>query len=119
MKIPKRNLVQQPKSGVTVKYPVYYAPATASYQTVFDFLDKEPPGIGCEYFEWKNYIIISYYERLGTKFDRKLLVVKGDYEICHELQDEGLSGFASGAFFLLNDLLVFIKNGNQINGIEL
>lgn len=101
-----------------IHYPVYYAPGSRSYLTVMDFLNMES-GIGCEYFEWQDYIIISYYRRLKTKFERKLLVLKGDVEIYHQVQDEDLKGFASGSFFVVNGLLVFIENGNQINGIAL
>lgn len=103
----------------TVHNPVFFSATSDNMKIVNDFLAIEPSGVGCEYLEIKNYIIISYYIRLDRKFERKLLVLKDDHELYHEVQDTDMAGYASGAFFLFNHLLVFIKNGNQINGLEL
>ncbi|MEQ8473185.1 MAG: DUF4905 domain-containing protein [Marinoscillum sp.] len=99
--------------------PVYYHPGTESYEMVAGYLNLDQKDVGCEYFELEESIIISYYVRLGTKFERKLLVIKGDNEIYHNVVDKDLEGFASGGFFLLNDLVVFIENGYKINAIKI
>ncbi|MEQ8583264.1 MAG: DUF4905 domain-containing protein [Marinoscillum sp.] len=102
-----------------VRYPVYYAPGSEHFNLVKEFLEVDEAPQGFEYDEYGEYIIISYYERLGTKFDRKLLVMQGDVELYHEVVDTGLNGYASGSFFTFKNLLVFIQNGNQIHAIEL
>ena len=99
-------------------FPAHYAPDSDSFRTVFEFLELEPPEVGCEYLEWEEYIIISYYIRLVRNFERKLLVLKGDREIYHQIQDEDLSGFASEAFFIMDRFLIFIEKGNQVNAIS-
>ena len=104
-----------------VSDPFYFSPGSEGMDLVQQFLDSEPSGLGCEYLEEGNYIIISYYVRstTGTNFSRMLLVLNGDDELYHEVQDVSLDGFAAGAFFVWNGLLIFIKNGKQINGIQL
>lgn len=117
--LPGGYFTQASESVGVVIHPAYFSPSSENIQVVLDFLGTEASGLGCEYLERDAYIIISYYVRLDRKFDRKLLVLKGDVELYHEIQDEGLDGYASGAFFVFNNLLVFIKKGNQIHGIEL
>jgi len=105
--------------GKPIDDPLVYQPGTSGFKTIEEFLALDLPQIGIEYLEYKNYIIIGYYERLGTKFERKLLVMKGDAEIYHETVDTDLKGFASGSFFVFNNLLIFIHNSHQIHAIEL
>ncbi|RED97499.1 uncharacterized protein DUF4905 [Marinoscillum furvescens DSM 4134] len=113
------EIVDVPKVNEDLDEPVYYAPGSDSHSLVFDFLSKESSPVGCEYFEINNYIIISYYERSDSKFDRMLLVLKSGEEILHDRIDSKMSGFAAGGFFIFDGLLVYVKNGNEINGIEL
>lgn len=114
-----RSGVKSMEHGVKLERPVFYSPKSDGMKVVLEYLDLGPEGFGCEYLERADYIIISYYLRCNRKFQRKLLVIKGDDELYHQIQDDNLEGFASGAFFIFNDLLIFIKNGNQINGIEI
>lgn len=83
------------------------------HKTVSTFLSLELP-LSCEYLEWKDKIIISYYIRSGNAFDRYLLVLdNGDKEwkVC---QDKQMKGFSPGAFFVFNDQLIFIKDRNEV-----
>lgn len=106
-------------TGYKLKFPEIFRPGSESLQLVDTFLQKSNSEVGCEYFEEGDIIIISYYLRLETKFQRKLLLIKEGQEYYHVTQDKSLDGFASGAFFVFENMLVFIKNGNQINGVEL
>ncbi len=99
--------------------PVYYPSGSESCQLVERYLEKESSGIGCEYFEKEDFIIICYYDRLGTKFDRWLQVIKNEQNLFSSKIDEQMEGFASGGFFILDNLLVFIENGKKINVIEI
>lgn len=102
-----------------LKNPVYFHPGTQSHDMVMEYLQLDEKNIGCEYFEEGSSIIISYYVRLGTKFERKLLVIHNEEEIYHAVVDEQVDGFASGGFFLYERIVVFIENGYKINAIEL
>lgn len=119
-KIKKNYALTQHSNGafLDLKSPVYYSNGSESCQLVEEYLELTSSGIGCEYLEEEELIIICYYVRLGTKFDRWLKVIKGGEEIYHEKIDQELNGFASGSFFLFDKLLVFIENGKKLNGIE-
>ena len=110
---------EYPDAGHVMQSPVYYHSGSESCELVERFLDITSSGLGCEYFEQHDFIIICYYVRLGTKFDRWLKVIKDEQELYHQKIDSEMDGYASGGFFLLNRLLVFIENQNKINGIEL
>ena len=102
-----------------MRSPVYYPSGSESCQLVEEFLDIPASGLGCEYLEEGDFIIICYYVRLGTKFDRWLMVIKSECEIYHSRIDREMDGFASGGFFVLDRLLVFIENRIKIHGVEL
>lgn len=114
------NLDLKPnETEVKTVYPAYFAPGSESHALVMQFVEAGADELGCEYFEGDEYIIICYYQRLGTKYLRKLLVLKGETELYSGLVDSNLEGYASGGFFIVNNLLVFVENGNQINAIKL
>ena len=105
--------------NLILRSPVYYKAGSESCELVEQFLETEPSGLGCEYYEEEDFIIICHYVRLGTKFDRWITVIKeGEIYYASKI-DEQLEGFASGGFFILNNVLVFIENSKKINGIEL
>lgn len=111
--------VDQVPEQYELSEPVYYAPDSESHQLVFEFLGMDAVPLGCEYFERGDHIIIGYYQRSGTKFDRLLMVLHKGEALFHEKIDEGMNGFASGSFFVFDQLMVYVKNGKEINGIEL
>ena len=99
--------------------PSYYDQESAGFELVKELLSDQSPELGCEYLEWKNFIIISYYIRSGKEFVRNLLLVKDENEWMDITIDKEIKGFAPGAFFLYNDLLVYIVEQNKINAIKL
>jgi hypothetical protein len=108
----------RPKTEVSVMYPVFCPPQSETFELVREYLAAEPV-LGLEYLESNDCIIISYYVRSDAKFDRRLLLIKGEQEVFHQVQDENLDGYASGAFLILSDYLIFVSNSNQINGIKI
>lgn len=104
---------------VALNYPQFYSENSEGFQMISEYLNFKEIHFGCEYLEYEENIIICYFERLGTKFVRKLLVIAGDSEIYHEPIDVGLEGYASGGFFVYNNVLFFIQNSNQLHGIQL
>lgn len=121
--IKKHELITQISSEInssnpSVGFPVFEAEGSETFVLVTEYLNKEL-SIGVEYYEVEECIIFSYYVRSGAKFDRKLVMIKDGVELVHSIQDKGLSGYASGAFFIMSGYLIFISNSNQINGIKI
>ncbi|MFY0601527.1 MAG: DUF4905 domain-containing protein [Cyclobacteriaceae bacterium] len=110
--------MKEPVELRNATHPVFYSEGSDSFDLAKTFLDQEI-FLGVEYWEGRNHIIISYYIRSGAKFDRKLLVLREEEEYVDLILDKGLEGFASGAFLIISDYLVFIQGSNQINGIKL
>lgn len=106
------------QSESVVFYPLFYPETSETFTLASEYLKKEL-ALGVEYFEQGETIIISYYQRSGSKFERLLVLIESGHEVFHELIDESLTGYASGAFFIANEYLIFITNGNQINGIKI
>lgn len=108
-----------PHSPVHWRMPVFYAPGTENAEVVRQFLEQEQNGVGYEYLEHTDFIIISYYERNGSSFRRKLLVMKEGKVRHHEVQNQEIKGFAQGSFMLAGSLLIFIQNDTDIHAISL
>ncbi|MEP5613537.1 MAG: hypothetical protein ABJP45_14895 [Cyclobacteriaceae bacterium] len=100
-------------SELAIVQPSVYEPQSDYFKMVSDFLGLDL-GCSCEYLEWSDKIILSYYLRSGKVFDRQLLVLHEGKKVLKELQDVEMKGFASGAFFVLNHKLFFVKNRNEI-----
>ncbi len=103
--------VDFPQNSLT--YPHIYDHGTAYYQTVMDFLAVESP-LACEYLEWEDKIIISYYLRSDNGFERYLLLLKDGQKVWKVKQDQLMKGFSSGAFFVFQNQLIFIKDLNEV-----
>ncbi len=101
-------------------FPLQFDRGSSSHHMVADFLETEPEKLpSVEYLEYQDHIIICYYVRLGTKFARKLLILKGDSELCHLVIDEEMSGFAAGSFFVQDQTLIYVEKSRFLNGIIL
>ncbi|MEO1255006.1 MAG: hypothetical protein AAFY41_08985 [Bacteroidota bacterium] len=95
------------------KYPQVYEHNSAYHKTVIEFLSLDTP-LSCEYFEWGDKIIISYYLRSDTGFERYLLVLKEGKKLWKVKQDHSMKGFSPGAFFVFQNQLIFIKDLNEV-----
>lgn len=102
-----------PAIAVDAIKPSIYELGTPYHKTVSNFLSLEIP-CSCEYLEIGNKIIMSYYLRSGKKLDRFLLLLEDGKKVIKEVQDSGVHGFAPGAFFAIDDKLLFVKNRNEI-----
>lgn len=109
-----KEIDQLPQSATSMMiYPEVYEHGTSYHKTVNEFLSFEQP-LGCEYLEIKDYIIISYYLRSENGFDRQLLCLKNGEKVWKVQQDVEMKGMAIGAFFVLNEQLIFIKDRNEV-----
>ena len=93
--------------------PYVYEHESDYFNTVKEFLGLDLP-LSCEYLELGDKIIISYYLRSENGFDRFLLILKGGEKELKIRQDQRMKGFSPGAFFVIDDQLVFIKDQNEI-----
>lgn len=93
--------------------PQLYENGTPYHQTVSEFMSLELP-LACEYLELDEYIIISYYLRSENSFDRFLLCMKDGEKVWKVKQDVGMKGFSPGAFFVLNQQLIFVRERNEV-----
>ena len=102
-----------PYKKVAIQYPFLYGQGSDHFKTVCEYLGLALP-LSCEYMETGGKIILSYYLRSANGFDRYLLLLENGEKVWKELQDSGTKGFASGAFFVLDNNLFFVKNKNEI-----
>lgn len=109
----KNKREQAPKIETFFEHPNIYEHGSEYFKTVCDFLSLELP-LSCEYLEWKNKIIISYYLRSDNGFDRFLLLLNDGEKEWKIKQDSQMKGFSPGAFFVHKDNLIFIKDRNEV-----
>jgi hypothetical protein len=100
-------------AGERTLLPIIYEHGSEHHQTVADFLSLELP-LSCEYLEWDDKIIISYYLRSGKEFERFLLLLKDGTKEWKIVQDDSMKGFSPGAFFVFKNQLIFIKDQNEV-----
>lgn len=108
-----KTYVEGVETGENLTHPFTYEHGSEYFKTVAAFLSLELP-LSCEYLEWDDKIIISYYLRSGNGFDRYLLLLKDGEKQWKVTQDEGMKGFSPGAFFVFEDQLIFIKDRNEV-----
>lgn len=107
------DVARIPDLEVEIMSPYLYEVGTEYHQITSTFLSLSLP-LSCEYLEFKGNIIMSYYIRSGKVYDRYILIIKEGKKVFKEKQDTGIAGFAAGAFFGLNNSIIFIKNRNEI-----
>ena len=110
-----KDIIEEPKEGKNdaLRYPYIYEHGSEYFKTVIDFLSVDSP-LSCEYLEWEDKIIISYYLRSGNKFERHLILLKDGQKVWKLKQDGEINGFSSGAFFVFQNQLIFIKDLNEV-----
>ncbi|WP_424961714.1 hypothetical protein [Ekhidna sp.] len=99
--------------SIHTRHPEIYEHGSDYFDIVSKFLALELP-VSCEYLEWQNKIIISYYLRSANGFDRYLLLLKNGEKEWKVKQDQEMKGFSSGAFFVFDNQLIFIKDRNEV-----
>ncbi len=99
--------------------PVVFEEGSSSYEVVKEYFSGQEIGPLVDYLEVNNCIIICYYLRSEKELARKLVVIREEEEIYHEILDHKMEGMAPEGFFVFNNYLVFIVERKQINAIEL
>lgn len=109
----RTDVSELPFFEIDLKQPSIYEHGSSYHKTVGDFLALELP-VSCEYLEWNDKIIISYYLRSGNGFDRFILLLQDGEKVWKVKQDEEMRGFSSGSFFVFQEQLIFIKDRNEV-----
>lgn len=106
-------LKNQPEIAHNAVEPFLYEMESDHHKTVSQFLSLELT-TSCEYMEFDDYIIISYYLRSEKGFDRFLLLLKAGQKLWRVKQDGNMKGFASGSFFVVRNTLIFVRERNEV-----
>lgn len=107
-----------PGENKNLRYPFHYIETQPHFETVKQFIiqyTNTKPVQGCEYLEYKNLILISYYIQESSALANYLLVIDMEGQLyLQEALDKRLSQIGLGTFFIANDKLVLIKEKNQL-----
>jgi hypothetical protein len=98
--------------------PMVFPAGSDNFATVQLFLSEEIVS-QVEYLELKAVIISSYCLPSGKGLTRALLVLKEEKTFYQTTLDTEMEGAAPGAFFVLENFLIFIVERKQINAIKL
>ncbi|MEM9325809.1 MAG: hypothetical protein AAGA85_09140 [Bacteroidota bacterium] len=99
-------------------YPQFYQAGSTSFQLVADYLweHKVKAVAGAEYTEWRDLIVVGYYQAVGDLLDRHLLALDREgVAVLHEKIDTGMQGVVFESFFTFTEYLVFVKERKELN----
>jgi len=114
--------MKEPKAKLP-DFPQFYSPDHAYFDMVRTFC-KQKLNIeivqGCDYLEFKEGLIISYYCKSEQFLKNELVIINSGFEIVfrEELGDQ-LDGISEDTFFILYNKLFFIKERKQLFSYEL
>lgn len=99
-------------------FPFQYTEKQPYFETVKQFIiqyTNTKPVLGCEYAEYQNLILISYYIHERSALANYLLVIDKEGQLyLQDMLDKNLNQIGLGTFFIANDKLVLIKEKNQL-----
>ena len=105
--------IDEPDISYPLLSPFHYGEDSAHFKTISQFLTQKA-GIdlvgSCEYLEHEGFIFIACHEKQNEGFCLSLLVFDDQGQLLwNQLLDERLKGLASGAFFIVDDRLIFVE----------
>ena len=98
--------------------PTLYLSESPDFPLFQQFIDQKIV-LGCEYQEYGNKIIMSYYLQVSNEYIRRLRILVDRKAVYDEVQDYGLKGFAPGSFFTFKNRLIFAQNKKEFNIYEI
>ncbi|MTI30183.1 DUF4905 domain-containing protein [Cytophagales bacterium RKSG123] len=106
------------QTNTKTDFPIHYTEENAYFQNFSEFLESKlyiKAVKACDYLEYGNKIIISYYSIEKENLANFIVVFdESGQQLLHEKLDENLEGVGMDTFFRTNDQLIFIKNKTQI-----
>lgn len=113
-----QDIENETNGNDSVNVPIFYDVENEHFKEFQEFVVSElnvHPQLGCDYLEYNDYIILSYYVRSSNGFDCFLLVVDPGGEIRSvDLLEKQLTGQIGKPYFIVGDNLFFIKNKSEI-----
>ncbi len=101
-----------------IQFPVFYGHDVDHFAEFREFIQRElnvDPQLGCDYMEYGNNIIISYYIRSTKGFECWMAVIDHHGSvILQETLEKSLTGVIGKPYFIVGDNLFFIKNKREI-----
>lgn len=101
-----------------IRHPFHYTEDETYFETVRKFILEylnQRPIRGCEYLEYQQLIIVSYYIEENKALANYLLVVDEEGALqLHEKMDDQLSQIGWGTFMIIRDQLIFIKRKREL-----
>lgn len=99
-------------------YPFHYTEAQPYFETVKQFIiqyTNTSPLKGCEYLEYKDYILISYYIQENNALANYLIVIDTEgHLVLQETLDHHLTQIGLGTFFIAREKLILIKEKSRL-----
>jgi len=101
-------------------HPHLYTEENVHYTSIAEFIQHYSPIGPIEYCEFKNYIIIAYYNRIENVLTNKILIIdeQGE-ELTHDVLMSETKGIGMSSFFICKDKLIYVKNKKQLRLVEL
>jgi hypothetical protein len=117
------ELNTDPRSLAQVVLPNHYTDGSLHFETVRAFcqerLDCHILG-GCDYLEWENLILMSYFWKPEEQLENNLVVLDQDFSIIFEEQlGTDLKGIGEETFFLFEHELFFIRHKHECWSVKL
>ena len=101
-----------------VTYPAYFEEHLDHFQTLKKFLARhilEEPSGSFEYHQSDRFFVISGNFKRETGYSNELFVFNTSGELyLREVLDDQLGGLASGAFFIVDRQLIFVKRKKEL-----
>lgn len=110
-------------TNTEVLLPIHYLNEDAHFKTFKEFIlqKKGYEAVhSVEYLEINNKLLISYYLYEGKQLTNCLLLLNSEGDLLYEVElDQELSGIGYGTFFVINNVVYFIKNKTTLIGIDI
>jgi hypothetical protein len=118
---PDQNISGPVSSGHNLHYPVQYHQADDGFKTLEKYISRlgKEPCLAIDYLEFSNYIIINYYNRSDNELVNFLLILNSEGKVLYHEKTGTGKGIAMDSFFIMEDVLVFTGNKQNISGIIL
>ena len=109
--------------NIQTVFPFHYHNETAYFQTVAVFLKKKfnlQIVQAVDYLEYENFIIISYFYKVGDDLMNNLLVLDLEGQaLLHQNIEQQLTGIGLDTFFVFKNQLFFVKHKTRLQSLKL
>lgn len=116
----KTNRTIKPDEVTT---PIHYTSEDLHFKTLITYINNsfnKEAVHAVDYLEVNNKILISFYIYQGSKLNNEFILLSQEGEVLYTtVLDNELSGIGYGTFFVIKNMVYFIRNKKTLLGIEL